>query len=41
MSTLQRLLGYGVYRGLIGHIEKGDPIALLDGKSTHRMLWDR
>src|SRR5262249_30349860 len=26
---LRRLIGYGVYRGLIGHIDKRDPVELL------------
>ncbi len=36
---LQRLCGYGVYNGLIGHIEKTDPIDLLGGKGQG-MIWD-
>lgn len=44
---LQRLVGYSVYQGLIGHIDKHDPIDLLaegargggrDG--GHAMVWD-
>ena len=38
---LQRLMGYSVYRGLIGHIDKRDPIALLGNGDAHTMLWDR
>jgi len=38
---LQRLVGYGVFRGLIGHIEKRDPIELLGGSDELRVIWDR
>ena len=40
---LQELVGYGTYMGLIGHIEKQRPSALLPGdgeKASARMLWD-
>ena len=37
---LQQLCGYGVYQGLIGHIDKQDPISLLQGDGAHRMVWD-
>lgn len=38
---LQRLCGYGTYNGLIGHIDKADPISLLaDGAADHSMIWD-
>jgi ectoine hydroxylase-related dioxygenase (phytanoyl-CoA dioxygenase family) len=37
---LQRLMGYGVYRQLIGHIDKTDPISLLGGESEMRTVWD-
>lgn len=43
---LQRLVGYSVYNGLIGHIDKHDPIERLaaagraDGSSDHTMVWD-
>ena len=40
---LQRLVGYSVYNGLIGHIDKHDPIELLavDGTpAAHSMVWD-
>jgi ectoine hydroxylase-related dioxygenase (phytanoyl-CoA dioxygenase family) len=39
--TLQELCGYGVYRGLIGHIDRRTPSAALLGTGrNHRMLWD-
>lgn len=37
---LQRLCGYGTYRGLIGHTDKTDPITLLDEDEPHSMIWD-
>jgi ectoine hydroxylase-related dioxygenase (phytanoyl-CoA dioxygenase family) len=37
---LQELCGYGVYNGLIGHIDKRSPRDLLDPSSDHRMVWD-
>lgn len=37
---LQRLCGYGTYNGLIGHIDKQDPLTLLDPDTEHAMLWD-
>lgn len=39
---LQRLVGYSVYHGLIGHIDKRDPLDLLapDDTGPHAMVWD-
>jgi ectoine hydroxylase-related dioxygenase (phytanoyl-CoA dioxygenase family) len=37
---LRELVGYGVYRGLIGHIDKQSPVALLDAGAPNTMLWD-
>jgi ectoine hydroxylase-related dioxygenase (phytanoyl-CoA dioxygenase family) len=39
-ERLQQLCGYSVYYGLIGHIDKHDPIELLQGERAHRMVWD-
>jgi ectoine hydroxylase-related dioxygenase (phytanoyl-CoA dioxygenase family) len=39
-ERLQRLCGYSVYQGLIGHIDKHDPIELLHGERPHRMVWE-
>jgi len=39
-ERLQQLCGYNVYYGLIGHIDKHDPIELLQGERTHSMVWD-
>lgn len=41
---LRKLCGFGVYRGLIGHIDKGDPaVVVLDGPTGDRpaTLFDR
>jgi ectoine hydroxylase-related dioxygenase (phytanoyl-CoA dioxygenase family) len=39
---LQELVGYGVYNGLIGHIDKQRPADLLnEGGSLSPMVWDR
>lgn len=38
---LQELIGYGVYRGLIGHIEKGSPAQRLNGGGAFTSIWDR
>lgn len=37
---LRELVGYGVYRQLIGHIDKKSPLALLDENVDARMVWD-
>ena len=43
-DRLKRLCGYGIYGGLIGHIDKTDPIDLLrkseDGPDSNRLVWD-
>ena len=39
-ERLQELCGYSVYLGLIGHIDKRDPIELLHGQRVARMVWD-
>jgi len=38
---LRALIGYGVYRGLIGHVEKQSPDQLLMGEGDFRSIWDR
>lgn len=38
---LQELMGYGVYRGLIGHIDKKSPAQLLNRGGEFRSIWDR
>jgi ectoine hydroxylase-related dioxygenase (phytanoyl-CoA dioxygenase family) len=37
---LQQLVGYSVYNGLIGHIDKHDPRELLGTADGNRMVWD-
>ncbi|HEX6568926.1 MAG TPA: phytanoyl-CoA dioxygenase family protein [Acidimicrobiales bacterium] len=37
---LARLCGYGIYSGLIGHIDKHDPIELLGDAPPAGMVWD-
>jgi ectoine hydroxylase-related dioxygenase (phytanoyl-CoA dioxygenase family) len=39
-DRLARLCGYGIYSGLIGHIDKHDPIDLLRGGRSGGMVWD-
>jgi ectoine hydroxylase-related dioxygenase (phytanoyl-CoA dioxygenase family) len=39
-ERLQRMVGYGVYRNLIGHIDKRDPRELLGGEGRMRSIWD-
>ena len=38
---LQELVGYGVYRGLIGHIDKDSPARRLTGGGSFESIWDR
>ncbi|MFI4936017.1 MAG: phytanoyl-CoA dioxygenase family protein [Caulobacterales bacterium] len=38
---LQALMGYGVYRGLIGHIDKQSPAQKLNGGGEFRSIWDQ
>jgi ectoine hydroxylase-related dioxygenase (phytanoyl-CoA dioxygenase family) len=37
---LQELVGYGIYNGLIGHIDKRAPADLLSGGTPNSMIWD-
>jgi ectoine hydroxylase-related dioxygenase (phytanoyl-CoA dioxygenase family) len=37
---LRELVGYSVYNGLIGHIDKTHPGQLLDQDVDHTMIWD-
>ena len=40
--TLRRLVGYGIYNGLIGHIDKRTPEGLLDEAAPDQpLVWDR
>jgi ectoine hydroxylase-related dioxygenase (phytanoyl-CoA dioxygenase family) len=37
-DRLRKLCGFGIYRGLIGHIDKCSPMDLLDGKGQKRVV---
>src|SRR5579875_121316 len=37
---LQQLVGYGLYNGLIGHIDKKAPMDLLNGQRATKLIWD-
>ncbi|MGH7785285.1 MAG: phytanoyl-CoA dioxygenase family protein [Candidatus Binatia bacterium] len=37
---LQELIGYGLYNGLLGHIDKTHPVELLGSKPEMKMIWD-
>jgi len=37
---LRELCGYGIYRGLIGHIDKQNPSHLLGDAPDNRMVWE-
>ncbi len=39
-SRLQQLVGYGVYMGLIGHIDKRNPAQILGSDAASRMIWE-
>lgn len=38
---LQELVGYGVYRGLIGHVNKRSPAQILGAEDGFRSVWER
>ena len=38
---LRELVGYSVYNGLIGHIDKRDPVEMLTGANASGMIWDQ
>ena len=37
---LQELVGYGIYMGLIGHIDKKNPARLLGTDGNQQLIWD-
>jgi ectoine hydroxylase-related dioxygenase (phytanoyl-CoA dioxygenase family) len=39
-ERLKQLVGYGVYRNLIGHIDKRAPIELLGDDGTLKVIWE-
>jgi ectoine hydroxylase-related dioxygenase (phytanoyl-CoA dioxygenase family) len=38
---LRKLVGYGTYRGLMGHVDQRDPATLLDPDAPTEMVWER
>jgi len=40
-ARLRELVGYGVYRGLIGHIDKRDPVELLGETGALETIWEQ
>jgi len=38
---LRRLVGYGTYRGLIGHVDQRNPETLIDPNAETDMIWGR
>lgn len=40
-TRLRRLIGYGTYRGLHGHVEGEDPASWFDPAAGMPMVWDR
>lgn len=37
-ARLRKLVGYGIYRGLLGHIDKCSPVDILDGSPPRRVI---
>jgi ectoine hydroxylase-related dioxygenase (phytanoyl-CoA dioxygenase family) len=35
---LRKMVGYGIYRGLLGHVDKCSPVDLLDGTGPRRVI---
>jgi len=35
---LRKLVGYGIYRGLLGHVDKCSPVDILDGTGPRRVI---
>ncbi|MFP8875839.1 MAG: phytanoyl-CoA dioxygenase family protein [Myxococcota bacterium] len=38
---LRAMVGYGLYRGLFGHIDQRDPATFIDPDAESDMIWDR
>jgi ectoine hydroxylase-related dioxygenase (phytanoyl-CoA dioxygenase family) len=38
---LRKLVGYGTYRGLLGHVDQKDPATLVDSDAETDMIWGR
>jgi len=39
-KRLQELVGYGIYNGLIGHVDKKAPLDLLTDGNAASLVWD-
>jgi ectoine hydroxylase-related dioxygenase (phytanoyl-CoA dioxygenase family) len=39
-KRLQELVGYGIYNGLIGHIDKRTPADVVLGDGSSPLVWD-
>ena len=40
-SRLRKLVGYGTYKGLLGHVDQRDPESLIDPDTETRMIWEK
>jgi ectoine hydroxylase-related dioxygenase (phytanoyl-CoA dioxygenase family) len=40
-DRLRRMVGYGVYRGLVGHVDQVDPATWFDPEARSDMVWAR
>jgi ectoine hydroxylase-related dioxygenase (phytanoyl-CoA dioxygenase family) len=40
-ERLRRLVGYGVYRGLVGHVDQVDPITWFDPSASTDLVWSK
>ncbi len=38
---LRKLVGYGIYRGLLGHVDQQSPEVLVDPEATTDMIWGK
>jgi ectoine hydroxylase-related dioxygenase (phytanoyl-CoA dioxygenase family) len=38
---LRRLVGYGTYRGLLGHVDQRSPEVLIDPAASTDMIWSK
>ena len=38
---LRKLVGYGTYKGLMGHVDQRDPATLIDPDVPTEMVWER
>ena len=40
-ERLQRLVGYGTYRGLLGHVDQESPQTWINPEARTAMVWER